>query len=203
MSAIRGLVPAIFYNSGARTTAVSLAEATRFALLDTQDLRLRHSYWLQNLLNGERDQRIFLSRSAGPCCRAKSYVLRRQVQCGVPETTFPNDTFDLVLQSTVFTSVLDSSMKQQIASEMLRVVKRDGFILWYDYHVNNPWNTDVQGVKRQEISQLFPGCLIKLQRITLAPPLVRLLAPYSWLACYLLGKVPWLCTHYLGVIWKE
>jgi ubiquinone/menaquinone biosynthesis C-methylase UbiE len=126
------------------------------------------------------------------------------VQCGsAAALTFPSETFDLVLQSTVFTSVLDARLKQQIATEMLRVVKREGLILWYDYHVNNPWNADVRGVKRQEIAQLFPNCLITLQRITLAPPLVRLLAPYSWLTCYLLGKIPWLCTHYLGVIRKK
>jgi SAM-dependent methyltransferase len=127
-----------------------------------------------------------------------------QIQCGsAAELAFPKDTFDLVLQSTVFTSVLDASMKQQMASEMLRVVKRDGLILWYDYRVNNPWNSDVRGITRQEIYRFFPGCLIQLQRITLAPPLVRRLAPYSRLSCYVLGKVPWLCTHYLGVIRKE
>jgi len=127
----------------------------------------------------------------------------RIVYGNAAELAFPDATFDLVVQSTVFTSVLDAPMKQQMASEMLRVVKDDGFILWYDYHVNNPWNSDVRGIKRQEISQLFPGCRIKLQRITLIPPLLRLLAPYSWLACYILGKIPWLCTHYLGLISKE
>ena len=54
------------------------------------------------------------------------------------ELAFSNATFDLVVQFTVFTSVLDSIMKQQMASEMLRVVKDDGFILWYDYHVILP-----------------------------------------------------------------
>ena len=119
------------------------------------------------------------------------------------ELAFPDATFDLVVQSTVFTSVLDPIMRQQIASEMLRVVKDNGFILWYDFYVNNPWNPDVRGVKRWEIAQLFPGYHMKLRRITLAPPLVRLLAPYSWLACHVLGKMPWLCTHYLGLISKE
>ena len=119
------------------------------------------------------------------------------------ELAFPDATFDLVVQFTVFTSVLDSLTKQQMASEMLRVVKDDGLILWYDFHVNNPWNPDVRGVKKREISQLFPGCRIQLQRITLVPPLVRLLAPYSWLACYVLGKIPWLCTHYIGLISKK
>ncbi len=42
----------------------------------------------------------------------------------------------------------------------------------------------------------------QLRRVTLAPPVVRRLAPYSWMGCYLLEKIPWLCTHYLGVIQK-
>lgn len=123
--------------------------------------------------------------------------------CGsATELEFANDHFDLLLQSTVFTSILDSTMKEKIAGEMLRVVKPNGLILWYDYHVNNPWNPDVRGVKKREIHKLFPNCRIDLRRITLAPPLVRFLAPYSWLACYLLTKIPFLCTHYLGVIQK-
>jgi hypothetical protein len=93
-------------------------------------------------------------------------------------------------------------MKWRVAAEMLRVVKGAGLILWYDFHVNNPWNRDVHGIRRHEIHQLFPSCQIQLRRITLAPPLVRFLGPYSWLSCYLLSKIPWLCTHYLGVIRK-
>jgi hypothetical protein len=58
-------------------------------------------------------------------------------------------------------------------------------------------------VKKREVQRLFPGCRIELRRITLAPPLVRLLAPYSWLACYVLGQIPWLCTHYLSAIRKR
>jgi len=115
---------------------------------------------------------------------------------------FPDASFDLVVQFTVFTSVLDPGMKQQIASEMVRVLKPDGFILWYDFFINNPWNPDVLGVKKREIYRLFPGCGFHLERISLAPPVVRLLAPYSWLACYLLERIPWLRTHYLGVIRK-
>jgi SAM-dependent methyltransferase len=126
-----------------------------------------------------------------------------QIQCGsAAKLGFSDATFDLVLQSTVFTSILDGEMKRRIASEMIRVVKNEGLILWYDYHVNNPWNPDVRGVGKREIRRLFPSCRIKLERTTLAPPLLRFLAPYSWLASYLLSKCPFLCTHYLGVIQK-
>jgi ubiquinone/menaquinone biosynthesis C-methylase UbiE len=125
------------------------------------------------------------------------------VQCeSAAALSFPDRTFDLVLQSTVFTSVLDPELRKRMALEMLRVLKNDGLILWYDYHMNNPRNPDVAGVKKHQIYKLFADCHIELQRITLAPPVVRFLAPYSWLACYVLEKMPLLCTHYLGVIRK-
>jgi ubiquinone/menaquinone biosynthesis C-methylase UbiE len=127
-----------------------------------------------------------------------------RIQCAsAAELPFSDARFDLVLQATVFTSILDPDLKRRVANEMMRVVKPEGLILWYDYHVNNPWNHDVRGVKRQEIAQLFSGCRIELERITLLPPLARVLARYSYLGCYLLEKLPPLCTHYLGVIRKR
>jgi ubiquinone/menaquinone biosynthesis C-methylase UbiE len=126
-----------------------------------------------------------------------------RLQCAsAAQLPFASERFDLVLQSTVFTSILDPDLKKRVAAEMMRVVKRQGFIVWYDYHVNNPWNSDVRGIKRREITQLFPDCQIGLERITLLPPLARFLAPYSYLGCYLLEKIPLLCTHYLGVVRK-
>jgi ubiquinone/menaquinone biosynthesis C-methylase UbiE len=115
----------------------------------------------------------------------------------------PAEAFDLVLQSTVFTSILEPVVRHRVAAEMLRVVKRDGLILWYDFHVNNPRNPHVRGIRRREIEQLFRGCRVQLRRITLAPPVLRRVAPYSWLACHMLSQIPWFCTHYLGTIHKR
>ena len=124
-----------------------------------------------------------------------------RIDCGsAAQLAFSDATFDLVTQFTVFTSVLDFDMKQRIAAEMRRVVKPDGVILWYDYYVNNPWNPDVRGIPKREIAQLFPGCRLDLRRVTLVPPVARFLAPYSWLLCYALARLPYCCTHYLGVI---
>ncbi len=124
------------------------------------------------------------------------------MQANAAHLPFSPAAFDLVLQSLLFTSILDPAMKQAVAREMLRVLKPGGLILWYDYHVNNPWNPDVAGVKKNEIQALFPGCRVQLRRITLAPPLTRLLAPHSFLLCSLLEKLRVLNTHYLGVIRK-
>jgi ubiquinone/menaquinone biosynthesis C-methylase UbiE len=126
-----------------------------------------------------------------------------RIECGsAAQLPFSDERFDLVFQSMVFTSILDANLRRRVAAEMIRVGKSDGIILWYDYYLNNPWNKDVRGVKRREIYELFPGCRIDLKRITLAPPLARLLVPYSYVICCLLEKLPPLRTHYLGVIRK-
>lgn len=111
-------------------------------------------------------------------------------------------SFDLVAQVTVFTSILEPDLKRRVASEMVRVLKPGGFILWYDFLFNNPKNRDVRGIRKREIEGLFAGCSVQLQRATLAPPLMRRLASRSWLACSILEAVPLLRTHYLGVIRK-
>lgn len=123
--------------------------------------------------------------------------------CGNAEDLFyKEECFDIVLCFTVFTSILNKAMKRKIAHEVLRVLKHKGIVLWYDFHVSNPRNPDVRGVKKREINQLFKGCQIHLDRITLAPPIARTIVPYSWLAGYLLEKLKILNTHYLGVIRK-
>jgi hypothetical protein len=40
------------------------------------------------------------------------------------------------------------------------------------------------------------------RRVTLAPPIARRLAKWSWLACELLHVIPWLRTHDLVLIQK-
>jgi ubiquinone/menaquinone biosynthesis C-methylase UbiE len=127
-----------------------------------------------------------------------------EIQCGnAARLPFRNHSFDLVLQFTVFSSILDLNVKEVLACEMLRVLKEGGLILWYDFHINNPRNPDTRGIRKREIDHLFPDCRIDLHRVSLAPPLSRLLAPYSWLGCYALERFRIFNTHYLGVIQRN
>jgi ubiquinone/menaquinone biosynthesis C-methylase UbiE len=109
-------------------------------------------------------------------------------------------SFDVVLQSTVFSSILDPGMRRAVASEMLRVLAPDGAILWYDFFADNPANPHVRGVRKREIAALFPGCKLSLRRATLAPPLARRIVPLSWKLAALLESLRVLDTHYFGVI---
>jgi SAM-dependent methyltransferase len=110
--------------------------------------------------------------------------------------------FDLIVQSTVFTSILDPAMKRQIASEMLRLLSPGGLIIWYDFHVSNPANPDVRGIRRKEIAGLFPGCMIHLEKLTLAPPIGRRVARINYSMYGALSALRVLNTHYLGTIMK-
>jgi len=116
---------------------------------------------------------------------------------------YQDESFDIVTQFTVFTSILKNGIKKDIAKEMLRVLKKEGIILWEDFSYNNPRNPDVKGIKKKEIIDLFPNCKFTFKRVTLAPPIVRFIAPRSWLLCYLFEKLSFLRTHYLVIIRKE
>lgn len=107
--------------------------------------------------------------------------------------------FDLVLQYTVFSSILDDGIKANLAREMLRVLKPGGMILWYDFWLN-PTNAQTRGIRPTEIRRLFQGCRFKFYCITLAPPIARLLVPISWILAYSLEKMRMLNSHYLVVI---
>lgn len=113
---------------------------------------------------------------------------------------WPDASFDIVFQSTVFTSILDNGVRRECAREMLRVLAAGGTILWYDFRYNNPSNPNVRGISRREIEALFPGCTVDLEPVTLAPPLARRIVSRSWLLAAGLERLRLLNTHLLGVI---
>ncbi len=178
-----------------------------FTHLQILEVGCGEGYWIRQFINwGARPENIngvdLLPQRVEEARRLCPDAVK--VECGsATYLRYPNQTFDLIHQSTVFSSVLDWEMRKSIASEMLRVLKADGLILWYDFHMNNPKNPDVQGVKKAEIFQLFPECRVELRRITLAPPVARMVAKYSLLSCYLLERLKVINTHYLVVIQKK
>jgi ubiquinone/menaquinone biosynthesis C-methylase UbiE len=79
------------------------------------------------------------------------------VQGNAAELPYRDRSFDVVLQSTVFTSLFDPGFQEEVAREMVRVLRREGWILWYDFRVNNPWNPDVREVPKRRVKAPFPG----------------------------------------------
>jgi SAM-dependent methyltransferase len=120
---------------------------------------------------------------------------------------FPAQAFDLVLQYTALSSILDPEVRRNIGADMLRVLrspdpvsgKTGGMILSYDFWLN-PVNRQTRGITPAEIQRLFPNCSYEFHRITLAPPIARRLVPISWGLCLFLESLKIFNTHYLVAI---
>lgn len=111
--------------------------------------------------------------------------------------------FDLIVQSTVFSSILSDELRQAVAESMWNQLKPGGEILWYDFTYDNPGNPDVRGVGLSEVRRLFPAADIRWERITLAPPVSRLITRVHPSLYTIFNLFPLLRTHILCWIEKK
>ena len=118
------------------------------------------------------------------------------------QVVLPGESFDVVYQSTVFTSILDFNLQQRLAARMWGLAKSGGGILWYDFAYDNPRNPDVKGVTLARIRSLFPEGRIKCWRLRLAPPISRMVTLIHPTLYTLFNAVPVLRTHLLCWIQK-
>lgn len=112
---------------------------------------------------------------------------------------YPDDFFDLCSAITVFSSVLDSEARVSLAREMARVVRPGGWIMVLDYAVSDPRNPDTIGIRKQEISRMFPEQkMARPFKLVFPPPMLRLF-PFKLLglAHFMEDVLPFICTHRL------
>jgi SAM-dependent methyltransferase len=112
-------------------------------------------------------------------------------------------SFDIVYQSTVFTSLLDDHFQEMLAKKMWSWVKPGGSVLWYDFIYNNPRNKDVKGIPLSRIQKLFPEGKIHFKKITLAPPISRQVCKFHPSLYTFFNAFPFLRTHLLCWIQKK
>lgn len=105
---------------------------------------------------------------------------------------------NVILQSTVFSSILDSQVQQELAAHLWSLLAPGGIFLWYDMIIDNPRNTDVKAVSKKQLSVLFPNAAqIWTKRVTLAPPLGRRVG-----RLYNFINFPFLRSHMIAGIFK-
>lgn len=114
----------------------------------------------------------------------------------------PPASQDIVLQVTVFSSLLDDEVQQRLAAAMWHWVKPGGAVLWYDFTVDNPRNRAVRGVPLARLRQLFPQGRLDHRRVTLAPPLARRVTRWHPSLYTAFNSLPLLRTHLLAWIDK-
>lgn len=145
--------------------------------------------WKNLTANELLEDRGIILKSNAPCC---------DIHIGDANEMPYVKKFNIVFQSTVFTSLLDFEYKQKLAEKMWSLVSQDGLILWYDFIYNNPRNADVKGIRRQEIYKLFPkASKIDFYSATLAPPLGRRAGKLYPILNFLF---PFLRTHVVAAV---
>ena len=114
----------------------------------------------------------------------------------------PAESQDIVFVSTVFSSLLDDAFQRRLADAMWRWLSPGGAVLWYDFTVNNPRNPDVRGVPLARVRALFPQGQVQARRVTLAPPLARVVCRLHPALYGVFNVLPLLRTHVLAWVAK-
>lgn len=112
------------------------------------------------------------------------------------------ERFDLVLVFTVFSSILDAEVARQVATEIRRVLKLGGAVIWYDFQYGNPRNPNVRGIKQPQVAKLFPGFRTHWRSLTVFPPLARRLGALTPFVYPMLAAIPLFRTHLMGMMLK-
>jgi ubiquinone/menaquinone biosynthesis C-methylase UbiE len=114
---------------------------------------------------------------------------------------FPDGCFDLVVLSTVLSSVPDRSTREHIGSEATRVLREGGAVAWYDMRAPNPANRNISRVGRRELRRIFPDLVVQPRSTTLVPQIARRLGDhprlYRWLSALRVTR-----SHLIGVFTK-
>ncbi len=122
--------------------------------------------------------------------------------CSAEDMPFEKGMFDLVTMFTCLSSVLDDNIRWKICEEAFAMLHPGGWVLIYDFRVNNPSNPDVKAVRLNEMKEYFPGCKCYSKSLTLLPPLARFVGAYSMTLCSVLSTFPFLRTHRMTIFQK-
>lgn len=113
---------------------------------------------------------------------------------------FASNSFNLVSQFTTFSSIMSPKVRRAAASEMLRVLRPDGLILWYDIRTLSRRGSDLHAIDKRELSGLFNGCEIISRPATLRWDILRRTVPISRFLGLALQRVAPLTSHCIAVI---
>ena len=106
-----------------------------------------------------------------------------------------SESIQVVLQSLVFSSIMDGETTASVRDEIWRVIAPGGGLLWYDLRIDNPRNPNVRGIRLREIRQLFPQAKVSAWSTTLAPPLSRVVCRLGGPLYEVFNLLPFLRSH--------
>ena len=146
----------------------------------------------------------------------------RLIHGNAAEIPCEDNSFDIVMQFMCFSSILDSGLREKIASEMWRITKPGGVILFYDMrpvpgvikimsriqknlfrraHRDTLPKTPIAPLTIKDIKGLFPDGIFSYRSVSLLFKLAQI-SDKSHLTAEFLSSFPALRTHNLVLIRK-
>ena len=121
---------------------------------------------------------------------------------------FQDDFFDLVFESTMFVTLTDTIMSKKIAEEMIRVTKKNGFILLIDWKYGKFWSKSYLACNKKRVKHMFnigkDMEIISINKGSLIPPIGRFLSAYFGSLYFLVSKFfPFLIGQVTYVLKKK
>lgn len=120
------------------------------------------------------------------------------IEASADRLPFKDEAFDVVVTTTLFSSLPSPELESDVAAEVRRVLAPGGWLIWYDLRYGNPSNPSVHGIDRSSLSKLFTDWVPELRSLTLLPPIARRLGPTTGAVYGLLEHLPILRSHLIG-----
>ena len=111
---------------------------------------------------------------------------------------YPNDTFDVAVLFLYMSVLEPASVRPRAANEITRVLRPDGYIIWYD--TMEKGGGYLWGLEPVEIAQLFPGYELKLRRFGLRYRWATRTVYKSFEAARLLARTGLAKSHVIGIL---
>lgn len=93
---------------------------------------------------------------------------------------YADQTFDLVLESTMFVLMTDEEVAKAIASEMIRVTRKGGYLMLVDWRYGKPGSSTYRGLSKARVASLFDvgraTRMVAVEKGALVPPVGRFLS---------------------------
>jgi ubiquinone/menaquinone biosynthesis C-methylase UbiE len=186
-----------------------LVEALNRLGLDLANLRILdvgcgYGYWLRYLVELGADPGncygIDLSDSRIAIAKHKNPAINWRVD-NLDELSFENDSFDLVLQTVVFSSILAEEVRLAGTSEMKRVLRAGGHILWIDLIKSTPGK--LSGFSLTDIKSYFPGMQVLFHKPVQPRYFRRINGKLAWVSKVIYEFIDFRCESRLIVLRKS